>query len=97
MTNVKYALIIRDAASQQLAVIGTGKEPRVFGNYGQPQVPLKFHRFCLSAFALYPVASVIQTVVWRPGTQLDQAPLVLTAKRTDQPDQPAYSFAEVGA
>jgi hypothetical protein len=89
MSVVRFALIIRDETDKQLSVIGTAREPKT-GHGIQP----KFHTFLLSAFGLHPTATSIDVVAWKPGMQLDQAPLLLTAKRTEQARMLGYSFPE---
>ncbi|TMC14536.1 MAG: hypothetical protein E6J34_23620 [Chloroflexi bacterium] len=88
MIVIRFALIIRDETDKQLSVVGTDREPKTGHNSIQP----KFHPFLLSAFGLHPTATSIDVVAWKPGMQLDQAPLLLTAKRTEQPRMLGYSF-----
>ena len=88
MIDIRYVLIVRDVRDKQLAVIGTGHLPKTLHDKIQP----KFHTFCLSVFRLYPTGATIETVAWKHGMNLDQAPLVLTAKRAEQAGSLSYSF-----
>src|SRR4030095_12911402 len=89
MININYALIVRDKHGRQLAVVGTGREPKNQHDKIQP----KFHTFCLSVFGLHPSAVTIDMVAWHPGIDLDQAPLLLTAGHTEQTNILDYHFS----
>lgn len=88
MKTVQYALMILDERAKQITVVGTHREPKTLHNAVRPD----FHRLCLSIMRMYPDAASIETVAWKDGMKLDQAPLLLTAKRTDQDGLLAYRF-----
>ncbi len=80
MSETLYALIGRDAHGKRLLVVGTPRE--AFTLHGK--VAPSFHRFCLSLFALRPQASSIDVVRWHTGLDLETAPVVLIARRTEE-------------
>jgi hypothetical protein len=85
---VCYALILKDDRGTRLATIGTNKEPQNKNGGINP----RFHTFCLSAFALHPQAHSIETIAWQPGTDIEQAPVLVTAYRTEDKGVLSYSF-----
>jgi hypothetical protein len=85
---VCYALILKDDRGTRLATIGTNKEPQNKNGGINP----RFHTFCLSAFALHPQAQSIETIAWQPGTNIEQAPVLVTAYRTEQAKTLSFSF-----
>jgi hypothetical protein len=84
---VCYALIVRDEHGARIAAIGTNKEPQKNGG-----VNPRFQKLCLSAFALHPQAHSIETIAWQPGTDIEQAPVLVTAYRTEDKGVLSYSF-----
>ena len=84
----RYALIIKGESGTKLGTIGTDKEPQ---NKNGGIAP-KFHTFCQSVFGLDPLAFSLETVAWNPGTAIEQAPVLVIAKRTEQKKLLSYSF-----
>ncbi len=89
MKEVRYALVVRDVAGRRLAVQGSNHES--FNIRGK--VAPAFHRSCASLLALYAGAARVEAVSWQEGGDVEQAPVLVVASRTEQVGQLAYQVA----
>jgi hypothetical protein len=90
MREVCYALVVCDASRRRLAVQGSCREP--FTRHGR--IAPAFHRACASLLALYPDAACIEAVSWREGVQVEQAPVLAVASRTERAGLLTYQVME---
>jgi hypothetical protein len=86
MKEVCYALVVWDASRRRLAVLGSSREP--FTLHGK--IASAFHAQCVSLLALYVDAQCIEAVSWHEGVDVEQAPVLVVASRTEQAGQLAY-------
>src|SRR5947199_307678 len=80
--------LVRDAEGSRLFVVGTHREPFTRHEKVNPT----FHAFCASILALHPSAVRIETIQWYRGVDVEQAPVLLIASRTENAGQLAYSI-----
>jgi hypothetical protein len=84
--DVEIALIVRDAESKRLGVQGSSERPLT----AHQKIAPGFHRACASLLALYKQADRVEAVSWHAGLDLEHAPILVRASRTNKPGQVAY-------
>ena len=92
MIVIRYALVLRDGTDKKVAVVGTGREPFRKAKKVAPDME-KFIRSCL---AMHPTALTVEVVAWKPGVDVELAPVVLSARRVmEDPPYLAFDFSDV--
>lgn len=76
---VSYALIARNEQGSRVGILGTRNEPRT----EQGKINSAFHALCSSMLTLHPEAWSVETISWRPGVKVEDAPVLLTAQRVE--------------
>jgi hypothetical protein len=90
MREAKYALVGRAGSGRRVSAMSVSCAPLT--KHGKPSAAL--HTLCVSFLALVKNAERAELVPWQVGNDLEQAPVLLTASRTEQAGQLAYEVRE---
>lgn len=93
MKEVQYALIASDDAGKRVAIVGTHREPLTRHRKVTPEL----HKLCASLFALHKRAVQIEVKAWTAGVNVENAPRLVLALRTETAGQIDYHVTETRA